>query len=743
MSNPLRNRTVIEVSVTAVVTFLISLVALSPTLSYLGNAWADGDMLSTYVNVDNWGWLGFTSGNHYGYPFGMDLGVFPTLDITQNIFASVVSGLSGNPYLGINLLLVLSFPLVALLAYFSIRLTGLRGPLAIALATAFTFIPFHFGRGLGHTYLATIYGAVAAVILAQLIGTGRLNRLTPKKIAAVAVLVILTAWSGTYYALFGLILMAAAWLWVFAHQSEKPFIKRFNSTTLLAATPIVGTVLLVAVGTIPSLLAARNDPAFAITGDRTPYESVIFAGILAMAILPAPISKLAILADYNINVSDAFSAAPMLENSTLSNYGSWVTFAAIIVFALALFTKIRSHLGLLSMLLVVSILFFIPWGLNYLFAATLTPQIRAWNRMIPVILLLLILLTATVLANMKFKQSARPSIAAMVIAVTILGVTAVESVWPWRVIYANNAQDGKLVSQAAIDYSGAINAALPQDCGILQLPATVYPEQGPLGNFNDYDHFWQSLTSKDKSWSYGAVKNTRAGAWMQQLPEVPGSEEVQTLAQAGFCGIHLDTRAFVAPAQERIVANLTARYGPATATGGTEQLGDYPNWMFFTTDATAQRVDPAAWSQTLTDYFLAPAITINENLTGEPTIAPRGSKDALTWWWTISPQADFTLHTIDPAAPLSAITTGVRIPGCASVDQTPVTFTLTSGEQSARTTVTANSKTTTDVKLQLPEPTSATPGSTATLTVETNFEGCANPDFPYQQFVQVIDLQTR
>ncbi len=729
MKKIVRNRTAVEVSITAVISFLISLIALSPTLGYLVNAWADGDMLSTYVNVDNWGWLSFTSGNHYGYPLGMDLGLFPTLDITQNIFAKTVSGISGNPYLGINLLLVLSFPLVAVLAYFSIRLTGLRGPLAIALATAFTFIPFHFARGLGHTYLATIYGAVAAVILAQLIGTGRLNQLTPKKITVVVILVILTAWSGTYYAVFGLILMAAAWLWLFAHQSEKPFTKRFNKTTLLAATPIIGTVVLIAIGTIPSLLAVRNDPAFATLGDRTPYESVIFAGILAMAILPAPMSKLAILADYNINVSDAFSAAPALENSGLGNYGSWVTFAALLVFAVALFTKIRSHLGFLLVLLVVSILFFIPWGLNYLFAATLTPQIRAWNRMLPVILLILILLAATVLARMSFNQ-----ITAITIAIAILGVTAVESVWPWRATYANNAQEGQQVSQAAIDYTSAINTALPQNCAVLQLPATVYPEQGPLGNFNDYDHFWQSLTSKDKGWSYGAVKNTRAGAWMQQLPEVPGPEEVQTLAQAGFCGIHLDTRAFVPPAQERIVTDLTARYGPATATGGTEQISEFPNWMFFTTDLNATRVDPKTWSQALTDYFLTPAIT-----TDPATTAPRGSKDALTWWWTISPQADFTIHPIDPAAPLSAITTGVRIPACAAVDQAPVTLTLTSGEQGESITITANSKTTTDVKLQLPEPTS----TTATLTVETTFEGCANPDFPYQQFVQVIDLHTR
>lgn len=56
----------------------------------------------------------------------------------------LVNMISGNPYLGINLLLVLSFPLVGALAYISIRLIGLRGPLAVALALTFTFIPFHF-----------------------------------------------------------------------------------------------------------------------------------------------------------------------------------------------------------------------------------------------------------------------------------------------------------------------------------------------------------------------------------------------------------------------------------------------------------------------------------------------------------------------------------------------------------------------------------------------------------------------
>jgi len=724
------HRTAIEVIATAVLGFVISLIALSPILSLLSNPWSGGDMLSTYVNSENWGLFGYQVGNHFGFPLGMDLSLFPGIDITQNSFAAVVNALTGNPYFGINLLLVLSFPLVSVLAYCSIRLTGLRGLLVIALAIAFTFIPFHFGRGLGHTYLGTMYAGVTAVILAQLIGMGKLHTFSRKKVIAVSILVLITAWSGVYYAAFGLILMCAAWLWQWTKQdSLKP-----TRQTFLSGIPIIATLVLVVVGFIPSLIALRADPPFATLGDRTPYESVIFAGILAMAILPAPISKLAILANYNVNVSDAFSAAPQFENSALGNYGTWVTFAALIVFALALFTRIRSHLGFLSMLLVVSILFFIPWGLNYLFAATLTPQIRAWNRMIPLILLLVILLVATILANMKFTQTTRPQIAVLAIATLILGVTAVESVWPWRSTYTDSAQEGEKVSQAAMNYTNAINTALPQNCAILQLPATVYPEQGPLGNFNDYDHFWQSITDSDKSWSYGAVKNTRAGAWMQQLPEVPGAEEIQTLARAGFCGIHLNTRAFVPPAQERIIADLTQRYGQPSATGGVEPIGEFPNWMFFTTDQNASVVNPETWSQNLTDYFLAPAVT-----TDPLTTAPRGSKDSLTWWWMVAPQSDFTISPINQAVPLSSITAGIRIPKCAAVDQAEITLTLTGGGQSESTTVLANSKNTIDVKLSLPQPTE----QVSTLRIQSPLEGCSLPDFPYPQFAQVIDLHTR
>jgi peptidoglycan biosynthesis protein MviN/MurJ (putative lipid II flippase) len=43
-------------------------------------------------------------------------------------------------------------------------------------------------------------------------------------------------------------------------------------------------------------------------------------------------------------------------------------------------------LSFITYLTIVVLLFFIPWGLNYLFAGAVTPQIRAWNRLVPILL---------------------------------------------------------------------------------------------------------------------------------------------------------------------------------------------------------------------------------------------------------------------------------------------------------------------------------------------------------------------
>ena len=512
----------------------------------------------------------------------MDLNYSPNIDITQNSFARLVNVASGSSFLGINLLLFLSFPLVAVLTYLLLRLVSRGGPVAIALAVAFSLIPYHFGRGLGHTYLATLYGGVTGLMLVLMVGLGlmpsllrgdgsRRRRVTVWLLTAA--LVTVTAWSGLYYAAFALILGAAAVIWRIAQRDRW-------IDVMLGAVPVAGVGLLALLGFVPGAVTVLSQPPSAPLAERMPIESVTFAGNLAMALIPAPISQLPGMWRYNEAVYAAIGAAPVLENTALTNFGTWITSACLVVFLVGLVVLSRrarlsgSPLPLVSYLTVVVILFFVPWGLNYLLAGTVTAQVRAWNRLLPILLLLFVAGAMAVLANTRL---GRVGAASVVAAVAIVAVVLVEQVIPFRAAYAAGAARGAEAATAARAYQEQVNAAIPDDCGVLQLPYVVYPEQGFMApDLGDYEHFLQSLVNDGKDFSYGAVKSTEASEPLEDLGNRQPPEQVRQLVEQGFCAIHLDRRGFTEKAWQWVTLDMRMQFGPPIATGND---GDWETYV--------------------------------------------------------------------------------------------------------------------------------------------------------------------
>jgi hypothetical protein len=730
-------RIALEAGIAAALGFVISLIVFGPLLSRMDVGWSGGDMLSTYVNSVNWGGFSYTVTTQFGFPLGMNLNYFPGIDITENMFALVVNAIAGTTFLGINLLIVVSFPLVAALAYLVIRLTGLQGPLAIALAVAFTFIPFHWGRALGHTYLSTLYSAVIGLALVLIVGSGLFERLVRTGsrrrrvgfIVAVVVMVVTVAWTGVYYVAFTLILGAAALLWRFAQRA------RWQSIAL-EAVPFAGIGFFAALGFIPALLTLRADPPLASLGERLPYESVVFAGNLAMALMPLPQSELPGMGFYNRSVVEAFAAAPYGESTVITNHGTWITALALLVFLGALLLRTRRGLvvpppkpkpsppvtlGFISYLIVVVLLFFIPWGLNYLLAGTVTAQIRAWNRLLPVLLLLFLLGAAAALHRSRI---ARRLVYSVPIAVAVLALVAVDSVLPFKQAYAASVNEAGEATQAARAYAGKVNSAVPLNCGVLQLPYMAYPEFGLMRAMNDYDHFWTSITNDAKQWSYGSVKYTDASIWAAQLPQVPTDAQVDLLRQAGFCAIHLDTRGYVTEQLAPIRADLAERFGAPVATGFKDQ------WEFYVIGEGAPS-PPEQWSPEVDAFFHQPLITIDPL-----TVMERESEMESSWWWTKEPRATFTLTPTRAENPLQTVSGAIGAPPCAT---RPATVTLTAGNQTQSATVIAKPGETAPFTLTLPSPSA----DQATLVIDAPGEGCAVNGPKDLRYAQVVDLTAR
>ena len=560
-----------DASIAAALAFLASLLVFWPIRHLWGASWGPGDLLSTYNNVSVWNGLWFQTSASSGFPGNMNLNLFPGIDITQNSLALALGAFSDSPFLGLNLVIIASFPITAAFAVVAMRLMRLAGPWAIVLALAFTFIPYHWGRSLGHAYLGTTYAAVTGVILALIIARGLIDIPRRATVIGTAGLLVITAWSGVYYAAFGMLLIAIALIWRALTGATIATLAR-NGLILLSL------VIISAAALIPAAIA-RFTESISSLGNRPPYESVELAGSLALAVLPAPVSIAPYMGYYNEAILELTSQAPYTEALALTNYGTWTSLAALL-FALGwAFLRIRHRLGLppeftfAAFALAVLTLFFVPWGLNSLFANFISAQIRAWNRLVPTLLLLVFLLVASAIAHSPAFLQVR---AALLGSAIVFVVIVVDQVLPYRALYATTATRYAQDTADAQQYAVAANTAIPENCGVIQLPFMIYPENGPMEpELNDYEHFWHSLLNTDKSWSYGAVRGTSAEATVQELSRAAERGEFTHLLDQGVCAIHIDTRGYSPDKGQAILDRLEL------ATGGPAAIGKEGDWLLF------------------------------------------------------------------------------------------------------------------------------------------------------------------
>ena len=737
------SRAWLEALIAAVIAFGLSLIVFAPILGRIADGWAGGDMLWHAVDTTLWRGLSYGWTDQLGYPFGLDRNLIPSLDITQNLFASTVNAAAGGPFVGLNLLLVLSFPLVAALAYTAMRMTGLRGPLAIALAVAFAFVPYHWGRALGHTFLATLFSVVTAVLLALIVGPGAFaerivdgtRRERAKTLALVTALVVVTAWSGVYYAAFGVLLVAVAAAWRFVAGDGWRRIA-------LAVTPAIAVGVVALLGLLPSILARISDPPLAPLSERLPIESTLFAGSLVMAVLPLPMSVLPYGGYYNEWALGITQGAPAYENLAPTSFGTVITTLALLVFLGALGWRARRRgrhatsytlslpeprtsqvtPGLIATLLAVTTLFFIPWGLNALLANTVSAQIRAWNRLLPVLLLLFLLGAAVVLRNATWLRHRALTV---VLAVGVLAVVAVETVVPFRAPFVQSVDDASATTQAAREYATAVNDVLPAGCGILQLPYAPFPESGvAAGSMVEYDHFWTSLLNQAQRWSYGALKNTRASVWMSQLPQTPTDAQLALLTQAGVCAVHVDTDGYEGRASvEQVLSYLLERLGDPVATGNDGR------WQLFALPDPAPLPEREQWSPALTAFLLPPFIQ-----TDPTSMTPHESALTTSWQDLTHRSTVVTITPIDPSVPVHGVSGAVQSPGCVDVD---VTLTLASGATTTSTTIPTGAG-------DAPQPFTLTLGAPtaepATLTIDAPSDGCLVEGELGLRYARIVDL---
>lgn len=570
-------RSMLDVSATVALSSILTVGLLWPSRRLLANPIGGGDALAYYAT----GFMGQTS-KQFGYPFGMrPFPYFPNTDLTQRTLATAIQLFTGDRFLSVNLVWVLSFPLTALAALWVIRLAGANRLLAPCLAVSFSFVPYHIFRGMEHIYLAAMWAVPLAIGLGVLTGTGKVPEFTSAswhRRSALVALCLVVAWSGIYYAFFACLILISAWIWLAARGESR-------RTLIQSAIPfalVSGAVMVVLIG---AAIANAADPPTTMVASRQPSESALYSGNLAFALTPSPLTQVPLLGGLTAHF-DAY-VQPDIEGHGYGQFGSVVsTLSAItLVIGIVLLSrrrrtekglKVSNHhppLSLYLAMLAAALLFFVPWSTNFLFALLITPEIRSWDRLLPTILLLLMVGAVSAMRTLVPRVSYGWNAA---MALVLVGLTLLDGVAPYSGVIRSHFQREQHRVRMATVYAERVNGSVPKRCGVLQLPYVPFPEKAMrIAGMADYEHFLVALTNPRKQWSYGGVKYTTASEWAHVLSDQLTYSSVRSLVEGGFCGVHLDRIGYAEARAASLAESVERLLGPPMAEGHGRR------WLFF------------------------------------------------------------------------------------------------------------------------------------------------------------------
>lgn len=475
---------------------------------------------------------GFSLNNpELGYPFGLPLQDFPFTDFSYLVIIKVLSAFSTNPFVVTNLFFLLSFVLCSVSAFLSLRLLKIPPSLAMLGGLLFSFLPYHLIRGPYHLFLSG-YWVAPLVCCASL---WLLNQRHPLFLSykwsyktrafLSAALVILVATSGLYYALFSLFLLSVSgFIAGFKYRSK--------TSVLWTLGFVILTVVILALQSWPSIRYIKTEGKNQEIGVRQAYE--IDNNSLSLVRLAFPLQSFGLPALEKY----AFQAdQPVLrmEERQFIGLAGLLGLAAITMRVLFCSHRDRHRQSLWWSIFILVFAIYIlamPGGVSSIIAYTISPQVRAYGRILPFLAFFAILgcvLLFEELATKPHRQLKRTAATTFLLVSLFLQVSWYQP--PASVIQTAFASDTA--------FFGQIDALRPN--AVYQLPFKAFPETPPVHKLGDYDLLKGYLHSRQPTaWSYATMKGRDGSQWFATLAQFPINVQVQTARELGFEGAYLD-----------------------------------------------------------------------------------------------------------------------------------------------------------------------------------------------------------
>ena len=563
--------------------------------------WAGGDMVTAYALAKN-----MAAGNWFlfnpdlGFPGVQDLGHYPVPDLLGVAAIGLLTLAVPSPIAAVNLFVVSSFFTIGVATYLVMRRLRVLPVFALLLSWSYTLLPWHFFRSYGHIFLANYLSVPLALLLIDAVARRRLEKDRRAWVLFAYVLAgLVIGINGVYYAFMASVLIGTVLVVGLLVGGARPLGWR---TLLISCT--------VPVATLAAVVVSKASVFTATTGEtviRNPEASLQFGGTIATLFFPDPstwsgrhLSRfLHLYLPVNAEGAALYSSSAVIATLVTCYFigKRWTRNDGI---------SPNEDLGRVSFwpaLYLLVVAFFTVGSLGTLFSYWVTDDIRAWGRFSIYLagisfLIAGLALTAWRGSAHRWQRVAAVGVAFVMAALALVDVLGVSL--PPRAPYAALATEVE-------SFTDELDARLPENCPILQLPLMSYPENGPVGNMGDYEPLWPYLYSDDLRWSYGGVKGTPAGDWGMDVKADP-ARLLETARETGFCGILVDATSYESPADALAYYQVLGDPDLVSSSGrwvffdlSGPQTGEYvyePTKGF--AEAESSVVDPLAWWMTST-----------------------------------------------------------------------------------------------------------------------------------------------
>ncbi len=484
--------------------------------------WATSDTAAEYMAASTmirFGWI--AQNPDVGLPDGLDLGRSPLAEIHQWLLLKAVTMVTDDAFVALNVFFLLGFFAVGFASFLLLDATTRVRWLALILAVALATLPWHYSR-FHHAMLADYSPVPVFLLLAFLMWSGWWSQSRTRWVLALLGAVYVGT-SGVYYPFFACLVLGPVLLSRLVGGRREQW---WRDVAVVVTIPVAMIVSLMA-----HLSLAASPSVGSSLVERVPEMSLGFAGYGPSLVVAWPF--------YDSVAEGAAQFSVLVAISFL------VSVVALVAFTIG---SIRGRLGQQSarlhtelqpwfLLLIWALLWFVP-GLGWLFALTVTPEIRSWGRLSLVIGYITVVILGILLRELASRSRRAGLSVAAGVAVLLAWQVAVDH-RPLTIPEQSTAIDA-----AGQSYAGQLRQVLDQGCPILQLPALAFPEEW-REEWEDvgmaaYDHMWVQLYAPDYRWSFGAPRGTPGAALAQERYAQGVPPALDNAQRDGFCAVHVD-----------------------------------------------------------------------------------------------------------------------------------------------------------------------------------------------------------